>query len=108
MIRLVETGRVDDIGFLNRIDQFEQSYAGGLQPSEIGHDVELGNLATLHRDRADPIDPVERRLQVVGGDLPQARLRNRILAAVISREGIAENGECREREPVGGDACGCG
>ena len=62
MVRLVEAGRVDDVRFLDGIDQLEQGYPGGLKPGEIGHDVELGNLAALHQHRADPIDPVEGRL----------------------------------------------
>jgi hypothetical protein len=49
MVRLVQAGRVNDVRFLHRIDQFEQGYAGGLQPGEVGHDVELGNLAALHQ-----------------------------------------------------------
>ena len=43
---------------------------------QVGHDVELGHLAALHDDGADAVDAVQRRLQVVGGDLPELRLRD--------------------------------
>ena len=49
MVCLIKTGRVNDVGFLHRIDQFEQGYAGSLQPGEVGHDVELGHLAALYQ-----------------------------------------------------------
>ena len=45
-----------------------------LQPRQVRHNVELGNLAALHRYRAHPVDPVQRRFQIVGGDLPQPGL----------------------------------
>jgi hypothetical protein len=59
-------------------------------------------------DRADPVDAVQRRLQIVGGDLPQARLRNRVLAAIVRGERVAEDGKGREGQAVGGDARRCG
>ncbi len=37
---------------------------------KVGNDVELGNLAALHRYGADAGDAIQRRLQIVGGDLP--------------------------------------
>ncbi len=103
MVRLVQAGRVDDVRFLDRIHHFEQGYAGGLQAGEVGHDVELGHLTALHQDRADPVDAIEGRLQIVGGDLPQARLRNGVLAAIIRCERVAKNGKGREGQTVGGD-----
>ena len=50
-----------------------------------------------------PFDAVERRLQIVGGDLPQAGLRNRVFAAIVRGERVAEDGKGREGETVGGD-----
>ncbi len=70
MVRFVETGRVNDVRLLHCIDQFEQGYAGGLQPGEIGHNVELRHLAALYGDGTDPVHTIQWRFQIVGGDLP--------------------------------------
>ena len=53
----------------------EDGDAGGLEFGEVGDDVELGYLAALNGDGADAVDAVERRLEVVGGELPESGLR---------------------------------
>ena len=108
MIGFVQAGRIDDVGSLNGIDEIEEGDAGGLQPGEIGDDVELGHLAALHDDGADAGDAIQRRLQVVGGDLPEPRLRDGVFAAVVGGERVAEDGKGGEGEAVGGDAGGGG
>ena len=77
MVGFVEAGRVDDVGGLDGVDEIEERDAGGLQAGEVGDDVELGDLSALHDDGADAVDAIERRLEVVGGDLPELRLRRR-------------------------------
>ncbi len=72
MVLLVEAGRVDDVGRVDGVGEVEDGDAGGLQLGEVGDDVELGNSAALHRNRAHAVDAIERRLQIIGGDLPQA------------------------------------
>ena len=47
-------------------DAGEQQFCG------IGDDCELRHLAALHDDGTDAGKPVQRRLQVVGGDLPES------------------------------------
>ena len=64
----------------------------------FGDDVELGDLAALHGDGADTRDAVERRLQRVGGQLPELRLRERVRG-----EAVAENGKRGEGEAIDGD-----
>ena len=56
-------------------------------------------------DRADPIDSIERRLQIVGRYLPQASLRHRVLATIVRGERVAEDGKRCESQAVGGDVC---
>ena len=73
MVGLVQSGRLDDIGVLHSIDQVSEGYAGVLQARQVGNDVELGNLAALHGHGADAGDAVQRRLEIIGGDLPEAR-----------------------------------
>ena len=103
VVRLVQAGRINDVGFLDSIHQLQQGYARSLQPGKVGYDVELGNLAALDGNCADPLDTIQRRLQIVRGDLPQASLRNGIFAAIIRGQCVAEDREGRERETVGGD-----
>ena len=71
----------------------------GCELREIRDHVKLRHLAALHRHGADAEHAIERRLQVVGGDLPQLGLRDG-----VGGEAVAEDGKCGEGEPVGGDA----
>ena len=52
----------------------------------FGHHVKLRHLAALHHHGADAVDAIQRRLQVVGGDLPELRLGNG-----VGGEAVAEN-----------------
>ncbi len=74
VVGFVEAGRVDDVGGLDGVDEVEERDAGGLQAREVGDDVELGDLAALDDDGADAGDAIERRLEVVGGELPELGL----------------------------------
>ena len=65
---------------------------------QVGHHVILRHLAALHPHRAHAGHAVQRRLQIVGGNLPQPGLRNG-----IGCEAVAEDGEGGEGKPVGGD-----
>ena len=77
MIRFVETGRVDDIGSLNRVDEIGDGDAVGCQQGEIGRHAELRHLAALHGHGTDAEYAIQRRLQVVGGQFPQAAFGER-------------------------------
>ena len=104
MIGFIESWRVDDVGALHSIQQIQQGNAGGLQARRIGNDVELGDFAPLHDDGAYACDAIERRLEIVGGNLPQTGLRDGGRPAILRRKRIAEDGERRKRETGGGDA----
>ena len=65
--------------------------------------MELRDLAALHSDGADAGDAVERRFELVGGELPELGLRE-----LIGGEAVAEDGEGGEGEAVGGDDGGGG
>ena len=88
MIGFVEAGRVHDIRSLDCIHKIGNGDTGAGKEREVGNDVELGNLAALDSDGADAGDAIERRLQVVGGDLPQLGLRDG-----VGGEAIAEDRE---------------
>ena len=84
VIGFVEAGRVDDVGGLDGVDEVEEGDAGGLQPGEVGDDVELGDLAALDGDGADAGDAIERRLGDRRWRAPRAAVAE--MAAVRLRE----------------------
>ena len=65
--------------------------------------MELGDFAALHGNRADAVDTIEGRLEVVCSDFPELSLRDSVRG-----EAVAEDGECGECEAIGGDAGGRG
>ena len=95
----VEAGRVHDVRSVDGVDQIGDRHSRCLQQRRVGHHVKLRHLPALHQHRADAVDAIERRLQVVGGDLPELRLRNG-----VGGEAVAEDGKAGKGEPVGGDA----
>ncbi len=95
MICFVEAGRIDDVRRLHRVDEVEDGHASRLHAGHVWHDVKLWNLAALHRDRADAGDTIQRRLQLIGRQLPELRLRE-----TVGGEAVAEN---RERLRRSGD-----
>ncbi len=107
MVGFVEAGRVDDVGGLDGVDEIEEGDAGVLQQGKVGNDVELGDLAALNDDGADADDAIERRFEVVGGELPELGGGDGWRATGlwrVGRERVAEDGEGGEAESVGGDA----
>ena len=68
-MRLVRRHRIENVG---------DGHAGRQQLGGIGRDVELGLLASLHQHRRDAIEAVQARLQFIGRQRPQLRLRNRV------------------------------
>ena len=60
MVGLIESGRIDDVGVLDRRDKIENGDAGGLQLGGVWNNVELGYLAALDNDSRDAGDTVER------------------------------------------------
>src|SRR6202022_3874524 len=86
-VGLVKTGRVDDVRGLHSGDELGEGDAGGLEPGEVGDDVVLGNLAALDNDRANAVHAVERRPQIVGGNLLQPRRGDGIRGGGVAVEG---------------------
>src|ERR1035441_1656084 len=60
--------------------------------------MKLGHLAALHRDGADAVHAIQRMFEIVGGDLPQARLGNGVRGKAVTQDREGGKGE-----PVGGD-----
>ena len=71
--------------------------------ASVGDDVVLGDLAALDDDGADAVEAIEGRLELVGGEFPEAGLRDG-----VGGESVAEDGEGGEGEAVGGDDGGGG
>src|SRR6185312_12349185 len=76
---------------------------GILHQRQIWSDMKFRHLAALHHHCAHPRNPVKRRLQLVGGQLPQLGLGHG-----IRRETVTEDRKGSECEPVGGYAGGGG
>ena len=70
VLSLVEAGRVDEVGELERVLDVGDGDAGGNELGSVGDDFEVGNLLALHGNGADAVKTVERGLEVVGGDFP--------------------------------------
>src|SRR5450631_246818 len=97
VIGFVQSWRVHNIRSLDRIHQVQYSDACGLHQRQVRDYVELGNLAALHGNCAYPRYAIQRRLQLVGGNLPQLRLWNG-----VGGQAVAEDWKRREGEPIGG------
>src|SRR5439155_6999412 len=95
MIVLDEPRRIDEVGAANGIENIVDGDARRKKASRFGHDVELWNAAALHKDGSNAIEPVDARLEVVGGNFPKLILRNG-----VGRQAVAENGKRGEGEAV--------
>jgi len=71
MVCLVEARGLEQVSGVDRVDEIIDGDAGEQQFCAVGGDGELRHLAALHDDGADTGEPIERRLQVVGSDLPK-------------------------------------
>ena len=91
-IRLLAADRVEN----RRHGDRRLQQLGGIDP-----DFELRLLAALHDDGRYAGHAVQARLEIVGRQLPQPRLRNR-----VGRQAVAHDRERGEGEPVGGDLRG--
>ena len=97
MVLFVEAWGIDDVGRLDGTGEIQDGDACGLKPPQVGNDMKLRHLTTLNGDTADTEDTIQRRLEIVGCELPQCRLRERGRG-----EAVAEDGKGREGEPRGG------
>ena len=78
MIILDETGRVDEVGPADGLENIVDSDAGGEQTRRVGRYLELRNAAALHENGGNTIEPVHAWLDVVGGNFPKPVLRDRV------------------------------
>ena len=67
----------------------------------IDGDVEFRLLPSLDQDARHASQAVEPRLDVVGGQFPEIRLRN-----CVGREAVTDDREARKIEAMGLDLCG--
>ena len=57
--------------------------------------MKLRHLAALHRDSAHAQHPIQRRLELISGQVPQLRLRK-----PVRSEAVSENRKSSEGEPI--------
>ena len=72
----VQTRRIDQIAAPDRVEQVGDRDLGLQQLRRVRADFELGDLAALHDDGRHAVHAVQPRFQLVGGELPQPRLRH--------------------------------
>ncbi len=73
---LQQAGRIDQVGFPNGVQNIGNSDPRGVQPSGIRSDLELRHTAALDENKRHAVEPVDARLQIVGGDFPELALGN--------------------------------
>ena len=76
VIGFVEAGRLDEVGLLDGVDEVGDGERGGDELRGVGDDVEFGDLAALDGDGGDAREAIEGRLELVGGQFPEAGLRD--------------------------------
>ena len=103
MFVLEQPWRVDQIAPSDGVENHRHVELGLQELRGIETHLELGYLAALDDDRRHAVHAVEPRLELVGRELPQPRLRHR-----VGRQAVAEDREGRERQALGGDLGGGG
>src|SRR6266436_8257414 len=95
MIVLDETGRVDQIGLANGVENIVDGDTRREEARRFGRDMELWNAAPLNENRGHAIEAVDAWLEIVSGDFPKLALRKGVRS-----EAVAEDGKCSEGEAV--------
>jgi len=72
VVGFVKAGGLDEVGLLDGVDEVGDGERGGDELPGVGDDVKFGDLSALDGDGGDAIEAIERRLELVGGELPQA------------------------------------
>ena len=95
MIVFEEAGRIDEICFSYAVENVGNRHASGNQPRGIGSDLIFGHAAALNNHGSHAIQPVQSRLDIVGGHLPNVFRGNR-----IGGQAVTENWKCCESEAM--------
>src|SRR2546430_13434122 len=93
MIVLDEPRRIDGVDGADGVENILGGDARRKKASRFGHDLEFRNAATLNENGSDTIEPVDARLDVVGGNLPKFVLRNGVGGQTITQDGERGEGE---------------
>ena len=96
VIAAQQAGRIDQIRMIDRVQNvLHAPRARAASCAGSGRDLKFRLLPSLHEDGGDAVQPVQARLDVVGRQFPQLRLRN-----FVGRQAVAENRETREIQAV--------
>src|SRR6185437_4323101 len=101
MIAFEESGGIDEVGTLHRIQDVGDGDVRGQQFRRVGRDVEFRLLSALHQNCGHAVQPVQSRLDVVGGHLPELGLRNGRRSQAVPNDGKAGEGHAI-RDHAGG------
>ena len=95
VIAVQQARRIDDVGAVDRRRRCRRSTSGAQHLRRIDRDVEFRPLPALDEHAGDAVQPIQPRLDVVGGQLPEIRLRHR-----VGRQAVADDREAREIEAM--------
>src|SRR5581483_1057424 len=88
MVAAEQARRIDQVGVIHRIQDVLQRHVRAKHSRRVGRNLKLGLLPALNQHTGHAIEPVEPRLQIVGSQLPELRLRN-----LVGGDAVAKNGE---------------
>ena len=90
-----QTGRIDDVRAIDGGQNIRNRHVGTQHLRGIDRHVDFRLLAPLDEDTGHPVQPVQARLELIGCQLPELRLRN-----LIGRETVTNDWETREIEAM--------
>ena len=98
MVLAQQARRIDQVRVVHRVQNVLHSNVRSQHSRRIGRDLKLRLLPSLHQNAGHSIQPVQPRLELIGGQLPKLRLRN-----FVRGEAVAQNRKTREIQPLGVD-----
>ena len=83
-----QAGRINEVRPIHRIQNFHDAHLRSEHSRRVHHDVKLRLLPSLHQNARNTAKPIQSRLDVVGGELPELRLWN-----FVGRQTVANDGK---------------
>src|SRR5713226_2290360 len=87
MTVLDQPRRIDEIGTFDGVQNVRDSNPHSMEARGVGRHLKFGNAAPLYDHDRNAIEPVEARLKVVSGNLPQLVWRNSVRRQAVPNDG---------------------
>ena len=95
MVSAQQARRIDQVRVVHRVQNVLHSHVRPQHSRRIGRDLKLRLLSSLHQNAGHPIQPVQPRLELIGGQFPKLRLRN-----FVRGEAVTQNRKARKIKPM--------